>query len=175
MVLSADQLERIMQGEVRQECLDQGLKMLQQRLHSRAELSRKLARKQYPPGVVDDVLGDLERLGYVDDARFARTRALAAAQHKHHGRRRAMVELLKRGVEGPTAQRALEDVYEAHDSMATARALALKQAPRLRRLDSQTARRRLFGMLARRGFAYDEVRPVVDEVLGTVDDSPADS
>ena len=35
-----------------------------------------------------------------------------------------------------------------------------------------TARRRLAGMLLRRGFDYDTVRPVIDEVLG---DEPVDN
>src|SRR5438132_526734 len=43
---------------------------------------------------------------------------------------------------------------------------AMKQAERLRKLDPQVARRRLAGMLARRGFDYDAIRPVIDEVLG---------
>ncbi len=67
---------------------------------------------------------------------------------------------------GETARRALEDVYETHDSMAVARQLAEKKAPSLRRLDPVVARRRLVGMLLRRGFTYDDIRPVIDEVLG---------
>jgi SOS response regulatory protein OraA/RecX len=50
--------------------------------------------------------------------------------------------------------------------MGIARALAMKQATRLRKLDPQVARRRLVGMLQRRGFDYDSIRPVVDEILG---------
>ena len=170
MVLTDEQVQAIEKGEVRQECLDHALRLLQQRLHSRSELQKKLSRREYGPAVVDDVLADLARLGYVDDARFAKSKALSAAQNKHHGRRRAYVELMKSGVGTETAREALEDVYEAHDSMASARLLAQKQAPRLRQLDPVVARRRLVGMLQRRGFSYNDIRPVVDEVLGQTDD-----
>lgn len=166
LTLSSEQIEAIAKGEVRQECFDHAMRLLQQRLHSRAELSRKLSRHEYGPGVIDDVLNDLTRLGYVDDARFAKTKASSAAQHKHHGRRRAFVELMKSGVSDTTARLATQDVYESHDSMAAARELAQKKAPSLRRFDPMTARRRLVGMLQRRGYTYDEIRPVVDEVLG---------
>ena len=44
----------------------------------------------------------------------------------------------------------------------------------LDQLDSLVARRRLVGMLQRRGFNYDEIRPVVDEVLGYHDESTSD-
>lgn len=166
MVLSAEQVRQIEVGEVKQECFDQAMKFLERRLHSRAELFKKLMRREYGEKIVNEVLDDLTRLEYVNDARFAHTKAQAAAQHKHHGQRRAFLELLKSGVDRTTADRALEDVYETHDSLAVARQLAQKKAPSLKRLDLPTARRRLIGMLLRRGFDYDTIRPVIDEVLG---------
>jgi regulatory protein len=166
MQLTAEEVAQIQLGEVKQECFDAAIRFLESRLHSRAELRRKLGRREYGDAVLDATLDDLSRLGYVNDARFAQTKALSAAQHKQHGRRRAMVELLKAGVAGETARRAVEEVYEVTDSSGIARALAMKQAPRLRKLDPAVARRRLVGMLQRRGFDYDSIRPVVDEVLG---------
>jgi regulatory protein len=170
MELSDQQVQAIQQGEVRQECMDKALRYLERRLYSRHELQVRLARQDFGPAVIEGVLNELQRLGYVDDERFARTKALSAAEHKHHGKRRAMVELIKAGVDRPVADRALEKVYDVHDSLATARQLAQKKAPALRKLDPLVARRRLAGMLLRRGFDYDTVRPVIDEVLG---DEPA--
>ena len=164
--LSEEQLRLVQHGEVRQECFDQAMEALQSRLHSRSELHRKLMRREYGQEVVDAVLDDLVRMGYVDDERFARTKALSAAQYKQHGRRRAFLELRKAGVSGDVADKALTDVYSEHDSTAVARQLAEKQAPRLKKLDPLVARRRLVGMLQRRGFDYDSIKPVVDEVLG---------
>jgi regulatory protein len=166
MQLTGEEVSQILLGEVKQECFDAAIRFLESRLHSRAELKRKLARREYGEAVLDATLDDLARLGYVNDARFAQTKALSAAQHKHHGRRRAMVELFKAGVVGETARRAVEEVYEVTDSTGIARTLAMKQAERLRKLDPIVARRRLVGMLQRRGFDYDAIRPVVDEVLG---------
>jgi regulatory protein len=166
MVLSPDQVQQIQLGEVKQECFDKAMESLGSRLHSRAELRRKLLRREYGEAVVNAVLDDLTRLGYVNDEQFAKTKALSAAQHKHHGRRRAFMELLKAGVKGDVADKALDDVYDAHDSTAAARQLAEKQAPRLKKLDPFVARRRLVGMLQRRGFDYESIRPVIDEVLG---------
>jgi regulatory protein len=164
--LSEEQVKQIQLGEVKQECFDEAMKAIQSRLHSRSELQRKLMRREYGGEVVDAVLDDLARLGYVDDERFAKTKALSAAQHKHHGRRRAFMELRKAGVTGDVADKALADVYADHDSTGVARQLAEKQAPRLRKLDPLVARRRLVGMLQRRGFDYESIKPVVDDVLG---------
>ena len=166
VLLTDAQFAAIQQGHIRQTCMDDALRMLERRLHSRAELQRKLAMKKHPPDLVQTVLDELRRLGYVDDARFSQTKASSAAEHRKHGRGRAYRDLLKAGVEGETARRAVEDVYEQTDSLAIARELALKKAPYLRRLDPVAARRRLAGLLLRRGFDYEAVRPVLDEVLG---------
>ena len=166
MSLSDEQVGQIQLGEVKQECFDKAMEYLGSRLHGRAELRKKLARREYGDAVVDAVLDDLARMNYLDDARFAQTKALSAAQHKHHGRRRAFMELIKSGVKGDVADKALADVYAGHDSTAVARELARKQLPRLRKLEPLVARRRLVGMLQRRGFDYESIKPVVDEVLG---------
>jgi regulatory protein len=165
MTLSDEQIRAIEIGEVKQEALDHGLRLLQSRLQSTAEMRRKLLRKEYGETVVDAVIEDLTRMGYLDDARFAKTKALSAAGHKQHGKRRAKMELMKSGVSGDVADKALADVYDATDTLAVARELARKQSPRLKKLDPQVARRRLIGMLQRRGFDYDDIKPVVDEFL----------
>jgi regulatory protein len=129
-------------------------------------LAAKLAARGFEKSMIASVLDDLARLGYLNDAKFAVSRATTAAQTRHHGPRRALAELAKAGVNREVARRAVEEVFETTDSVAVARALAVKQAPRLLRLDRLTARRRLAGMLARRGFEYETIRPVIDEVLG---------
>lgn len=166
MRLSQDQLRAIEQGEIRQECFDQAMAYLARRLHSRAELHRKLIRREYGEAVIEAVLDELTRLAYLDDARFAKAKALSAAEHRKYGKRRAMLELLKSGVNTKIARSALDQVYDAHDTLAVAKELAAKQAPRLHKLEPQVARRRLVGILQRRGFDYEDIRPVIDEYLG---------
>jgi regulatory protein len=168
--LTPEQVRQIELGEVKQECFDRAMHALSSRLHSRSELQKKLMRREYGETVVNAVLDDLARLGYVNDERFAKTKAMSAAQYKHHGRRRAFVELRRAGVAQDVAERALDDVYAGRDNTAEARELARKRLPRLKRLDVQVARRRLVGMLQRRGFDYEDIRPVIDEVLGRPSD-----
>lgn len=166
MSISPEMVAEIAAGEVRQECFDYAMKYLQARLHSASELRRKLMRREYGQMVIDGVIADLLRMGYLDDARFAKSKALSAAEHKHHGRRRAFVDLLKAGVKRDVADAALDDVYQQSDSTAAARLLAEKKAPSLKKLEPAVARRRLAGMLMRRGFDYETIKPVIDQVLG---------
>ena len=167
--LSADEVVAIQQGSVRQECFDHAIRFIERRMHSRKELSTKLTRAEYGPLVIKSVLDQLTELNYVNDARFAETRAESAAVYKHHGPNRARMELAKKGVERETARRAVEQVYEAHDSMATAREVAQGKMKSLARLEPHVARRRLMGMLLRRGFDFDTIKPVIEEALGGTD------
>ncbi|HZZ44017.1 MAG TPA: regulatory protein RecX [Tepidisphaeraceae bacterium] len=166
MTLTAEEVGEIERGEVRQECFDRAMGYLQGRLHGRKELQRKLMRQEYGERIVEGVLDDLVRLGYVNDEQFAKTKAMSAAQHKHHGRRRAQMELMKAGVKGEVAEKALDEVYEKHDSVSVARELVRKKVAELRRLEPMVARRRLVGMLQRRGFEYEAIKGIIDEVLG---------
>jgi regulatory protein len=163
--LSADQIEAIQNGAVRQECFDHAIKSLERRLHTRAELSTKLKKQEYPMSVIESVLDQLTEMNYVNDQRFAETRAEQTATYKHHGRNRAMMELAKKGVARETARQAVEKVYESHDSAAMARELVRKKYRILQRLGPVIARRRLYGMLLRRGFDFDTIKPAVEEVI----------
>ena len=168
--ITDEQVEQIAKGEVRQECFDDAMKYLQSRMHSRAELRQKLLRREFAEPIIEGILDDLTRLGYLDDAKFATAKAQSAADRKHHGRRRAYMELMKSGVKKEVANQVLENVYSQTDSTATARTLIEKKLPAMKRLESIVARRRLAGMLMRRGFDYETIKPLIDKALGNQND-----
>ena len=59
----------------RQKALDRAVRALARRDHSAAELRAKLDRAGISEDAQTDAVGTLERVGYVDDARYARDRA----------------------------------------------------------------------------------------------------
>ncbi len=166
MVISADDLTGIEQGELRQECFDKAIKCLERRLHSRSELQTKLKKFDYPASLIVAVLDQLTEMNYINDQRFAETRAELQAKYKHHGSNRARIELAKKGVDRETARQAVANVYESHDSSADARAFAMRKMKSMARLEPHVAKRRLYGQLLRRGYDFDTIKPVVEEVLG---------
>ncbi|MGN6626593.1 MAG: regulatory protein RecX, partial [Tepidisphaeraceae bacterium] len=115
-----------------------------------------------------------EEMGYINDKRYAEAKAESAAVHKHHGPNRARLELAKKGIERETARQAVEQVYEGHDNLAMARDLATRKMKSLARLEPMVAKRRLMGMLLRRGYDFETIKPVIAEVLGAIDDATAD-
>lgn len=59
----------------RPDAVEQALRALRHRDRSTAELDARLAKRGVGPAEREEALETLERIGYVDDERFARTRA----------------------------------------------------------------------------------------------------
>ena len=93
-------------------------------------------------------------------------KAASAARRKQHAPERVTADLLNSGVQDDIAKQALCEVHDAADSSAIVRQLVEKKMPSLRKVDPIIARRRLVGMLQRRGFEYEVIGPILDDVLG---------
>lgn len=163
--LSEADVERILEGEMQQGCFDRAIQYLSRRMHSRKELEQKLRKADFADQNIAAAMDRLTKLGYLDDAEFARQKLLSG-QRKLMGSRRVMQELRKSGVDGSTAQRAIEDHFSDEGAKESAQTLIDKNLARLSRLDVVTAKRRLIGLLQRRGFDYETIKPMVEKTLG---------
>lgn len=102
--------------------------------------------------------------GYIDDARLAEQLASGSLARKGLGRTGMERELRKRGLDDFVIEDALGE-FDRDDEYENALEVALARAQRLRGVDPETAKRRLYGYLARRGFAGELVGRVVTEAL----------
>ena len=145
---------------------DRGLLLLSHRARARTELARRLTKIGFAPSAVDAALDRLGRLGYLDDASFARQFARGRVLGRGQSRHRIRSELLRKGVDRGTADDAIEDTLAAEDvdEGAIIERIAAKKLRSLAKLDGPTRRRRLYAFLARRGFDTDDIRRVVDRV-----------
>ncbi len=168
MELSQRDVEAIQQGQVQQECFDKAMLYLSRRMHSGSELRRKLLKSEFAEAVIEVTLQRLTDLNYINDAEFARQK-LEHAQRKLIGQRRALVDLMKSGVKGEVARDAVREHFNQDEAKDNAQRLIEKSLPRLQRLDPVTAKRRLIGLLQRRGFDYDTIKPMVERALGAED------
>lgn len=174
MELCPDLHARLMEGECAQKCFDKAMAFIARRMHSRSELRRKLTRAEFSEAIVDATMEKLSALKYVDDAEFARQK-LVQSHRKLIGQRRAMQELRQRGVDPSTARKAIDEHFDRDEAQDNARLLIEKHLPRLRRLDPLVARRRLAGLMQRRGFDYESVKPLIDLALGEFSEDDAQS
>lgn len=152
------------------------LSLLAHRARARAELRRRLRRKDFPDDVIDDVLGWLDERGYVDDRAFAESFVRDRLNLRPRGRLGLIHELRKKGVDDAVAEAAIEGVMARQDvdetALATAAAedwarknrSALRSAAASREARLRT-RRRLYGHLARRGFGGEAIGAAIDSVV----------
>lgn len=139
------------------------LNLLARRPRSIREIRDRLHEKGYNTATIDAAVARLEGWNYVDDADFARFWVENRVAHKPRGRRLLEQELWQKGVDRETARDAVDrSELDEHDA---ALAIAKAKIRSYAGLDRDVAYRRLGGLLARRGFGYDVVKPVLDEVL----------
>jgi regulatory protein len=135
------------------DAFETALRLLTRRAHSELELRRKLGRRRCPPDEIEQAIARARRLGYLDDAAFAR--GLAAERARTRGPALIAAELASKGVEREVVGDVVGSVPR-DDLVAAARRLAARGA------GSGTDRRIAAARLVRRGFPADVVR----EALG---------
>jgi regulatory protein len=137
------------------------LRYLGIRAYSVAELKQKLRRKQIPAAEIEDTVGRLKQLGFLDDRRLAEHYASSLVRNRAFGRFRVERELKARRVDPRAVQPALEQAYsESDEKVLLERALDQK----MKGLRLPLTRSRLFSLcssLRRRGFRSDDIMKAV--------------
>jgi regulatory protein len=130
---------------------------------TRAQLAQALARRNVPDDVAAAVLDRMTEVGLVDDAAYAREYVRVRRAARGVSRRSLGVELRRKGVADALIEESLADL-DAEDDRLLAKDLVERKWSSVTRLDRDAARRRLVGMLGRRGFAPGLAFAVVREV-----------
>ncbi len=141
--------------------LKYALKMLGYRDRSVSEIRQKLHGKGFSEDVVDTTLAYLEEKAFIDDLRLAELLKKDAVERRHFGARGVRSYLIKRGI----AKDLADAMAEAdNDYPGAAMQLAEKKMRTMGHLDSMTIKRRLWGLLARRGFTSDEIQKAMQKI-----------
>jgi regulatory protein len=159
----ADLAARVEAGAARLAAFDRGLAALAIRARSEREMARWLAQKGHAPEHVASAVERLSALGFLNDAEFARSFARSRALGRGMSRRRIQAELGRRGVARELVDAAVADMMddEGINERALVESAARKKLRSLARFEPDVQRRRLYGFLARKGFAGDLVHEVV--------------
>ena len=147
----------------RKDVHERALGLLAVRQRSRGELERRLVQAGFEPDAVDAELERLERVGLIDDEAFARAVVESRMGSRGESQRVVAMHLSRAGVSTQVALEALHDAPESDDDRAMR--LAASKAVRLRGLEPQVAFQRLYGFLARRGYAPDVARTAARKAL----------
>ena len=118
---------------------------------SRKELETALAKRHIEPDVAKSVLDRFEEIGMVDDAAYAELLIRSRCNTKRVSRSVLRQQLRQKGVNQEIIEEALLVVSDA-DELRMATELVVRKARAMSRLEPEVRKRRLFGLLARKGY-----------------------
>lgn len=135
----------------------------------RAGLAQALKRKEIPDDVAESVLDRLTQVGLIDDVAYAHSFVRAKHRDRALGRSALRTELRRLGVDEESMAGAVETV-DAEAERARAEELISKRLDAAMAAGSFAARRRLLGLLGRRGYPPDIAISVVDGAIAGYSD-----
>ncbi len=129
------------------------------------EVRRSLLQKGYAETIVEDTVADLERMGVVDDAAYARAFVQGRFASRGYGPARLRQDLMRKGVARTVIDDALAELVEAEDVGDEARQQAEKKWRTLSAdEDLRKRKKKTMDFLVRRGFGFDVAREAVDRL-----------
>lgn len=137
---------------------------------TRAQLAQAMTRRNVPPEVAEPLLERFTEVGLIDDAAFAELLIRSEAAAGGLSRRRVAQRLRQKGVPGEVVDAAVGGI-DPQQEYEAARELAQRRLRRMAGLDAPIARRRMAGLLARRGYSPEIVHQVLRHVLGSGSES----
>jgi regulatory protein len=142
---------------------ERALGLLAVRQRSRRELERRLVHAGFEPDDVATELVRLEAVGLIDDEAFARAVVESRVGVRGESRRAVAGKLAQAGVARDVAEGALDETLDGEQERADR--VAEARAARLTGLEPTAAFQRLYGFLARRGYASDVARSAARRAL----------
>ena len=130
--------------------------LLKFRPRSEKEIADKLRRKKFDAAVIGATLDFLREKSFVDDARFAM--AWTDSRLKRPlGLRRISRELSAKGIDKGLIESAMQKAREDYNESRIVGKIARDRLARLKGIDPQKAKRRVFAYLLRRGFTPETI------------------
>ncbi len=159
--LSEERIVLLQQEDAIEVAYQRALLLLGYRSRSEQEMRRKLAEKNFSVDQVEQVVKKLKQANLIQDRSFAL--AWVENRNNSHPRSQRLMrhELLRKGVDETHIENALKT---SSTDLELARRAAVTYSRRLTGNDYEAFRKRLSGFLARRGFSYDIIAPVIAEL-----------
>ena len=162
--LSEAEIADIQLEESKRHAKDRAIRFLSFRDRSEKEVVDKLRSLKLEDPVINWVMDELKRMQLIDDQRFARAFAQNKMITKPMGEYLLRRELTAKGITEVVAQQAIDQIYQEYEPVALAKELAIKQAKKNRRLEPVKLKKRVSDFLLRRGFGWDIIHDVMDEL-----------
>ena len=158
--LDEKKIEQLQTEDARERAYQQSMLFLSYRARSESEIRQNLRKHEIPETVIDLTLDRLRQDGLANDNEFAQAWVENRSTFRPRSRRMLAMELRQKGLDDESMHSALKNV----DDEPLAYEAAKKRATRFKDLEWNEFRKKLSDFLARRGFSYAVVAPVVTRI-----------
>jgi len=163
-------IRRVLIASTTQAAYAKAIRLLSFRPRSRKKLIDDLKRAGFAPELAQTTADRMVEMSLINDADLAETLAREIVSRKPAGRRFLVGKLRQRGFDSTLANEVATRVAAERDSDDDALRLAMKKVRTLpRNITPETARRRVFGALARRGFDMQVARDALERAFAERD------
>ena len=138
--------------------------LLRSRPRSEFEIRERLKIKGYGDSIIDDVMESLKKSRDIDDQKFARYWADSRMHLNPVGDVILRHELKEKGIAEPLIEATLEAKDKSYDEYEVAFSMARERFERLKKFDRKKSMKRLYDFLVRRGFKYENVQKIIEEL-----------
>lgn len=161
--LSEHEVEALRDEDGYHKAYQRALDYLSRRPRSQQEMVRYLRDKEVSESQRARIVARLERAGLLDDAAFARYWIENRDAFRPKGPQALRFELRQKGLEDKTINEALAE--SELDPVEGAMRVARSYLPRLRQIEErQQFHNKLASHLARRGFGWEVIRPIAEQL-----------
>ena len=137
------------------------IRFLGYRMRSNSEIKKHLEQQGTSEVTVESVINRLVRNGLLNDNQFAQLWVDNRNEFRPRSHRMLFVELNRKGIHPDIINQVLEDTISDEELVLKA---AENQVRKYRNLEWKDFQRKLSSYLARRGFSYAVINPVVNQI-----------
>jgi regulatory protein len=156
--LSDEKIEVLKSSDSDEVAYQKALRFIDYRDRTEKEVRQRLLKADYEPDQIENVITRLRNANLVQDEQFARYWVENRNENHPRSKRLIRYELRNKGIAESTIEDALGESFEESDLATRA---AIQYVRKISDLDWLEFRKKLSAFLARRGFSYGTIAPVV--------------
>lgn len=160
--ISSDTCRKIREEVLLKRAKLRALHLLNDMGRTESQLKTKLKQNGYPEDIAAEAMDYVKSFGYINDLNYAVS--FIDSRKDRKSKRELQMQLRNKGVPEEVIEQAFGEAYEKEDPKKAIRKILLK-----RRYDPETAtdaeRQKTMAYLVRKGFAYEDVRHVIQGVI----------
>ena len=153
----------ILSQKAQSEAKNAALRFLSFRRRTEKEIKDKLRKRGFDDKSIGRTIDKLKEYDLINDSEFATAWVKERLAYKPRGKRLLAQELWKKGIGKDIIDQVTEELCQ--DEEKSAAELLDKIKSRYKNLEPKVARRRMYGLLLRRGFSYETVRSALAPLI----------